>query len=95
MFSFLMSTLSANVIQPAGRIVFQAATEPAPYNKIGFIVIGIIVVPVILLSIAGIFEFPKKSRVPELFGLAFFLLVGALIASFAVLGFVLKFAVPQ
>ena len=85
----------ADLITPANRAAAQAGEGPVTYDKIGFIVLGVIVGPVILLSIAAIFEFPRKSKIPELFLSAFFLLISALVGGFAAIGFVLKFVIPQ
>lgn len=83
-----------NLVMPAGAIT-QASEGAAASENIGFIVLGIILGPVLLLTIGAIIEFPRKSRIPELFLGSFFLLVSALIAGFAAIGFLLKFIVPQ
>ena len=65
-------------------------------DKIGFIVLAIIIGPVFLLTMTSIIiEFRNKSKIPELFLGAFVLLVGALIAGFAAIGIALKFVIPQ
>ena len=65
-------------------------------NKIGFIVLGVIVGPVFLLTLISIIiEFRNKSKIPELFLSAFVLLISAMVAGFAAIGIVLKFVIPQ
>jgi len=65
-------------------------------DKIGYIVLGVILGPVFLLTLASIIiEFRNKSRIPELFLSAFVLLIGAMVAGFAAIGIVLKFVIPQ
>jgi len=85
-----------NIVVPAGPIAKQASTGTALSENIGFIVLGVIVGPVLLLTLASIIiEFRNKSRIPELFLSAFFLLIGAMVAGFAAIGIVLKFVIPQ
>ncbi|OGO21553.1 MAG: hypothetical protein A2Z28_07420 [Chloroflexi bacterium RBG_16_51_9] len=95
MMELLLLQLS-NLVIPAGPIAHQAGTEALLQDKIGFIVLAVIVGPVFLLTLASIIiEFRNKSRIPELFLSAFVLLIGAMVAGFAAIGFVLKFVIPQ
>ncbi len=93
---FLLLHLS-NLVIPAGHVASQASSTTGSIisDKIGFIVLGVIVGPVILLTIASMIGSPKNSRIPALFMGAFVLLVGALVAGFAAIGIVLKFVIPQ
>ena len=95
MMEFLLLQLTNSVI-PAGLIANQASAGSILSDKIGFIVLGVIVGPVLLLTLASIIiEFRNKSRIPELFLSAFFLLIGAMVAGFAAIGIVLKLVIPQ
>lgn len=85
----------ANLVLPAAAKTAQASESALPSDKIGFVVLGVILGPVFLLTLAAMFEYPRKSRIPELFLGAFVLLISAMVAGFAVIGFVLKFVVPQ
>ena len=77
-------------------IVDASTASPPQYSdKIGFVVLGVILVPVFLLTLVGSIEYPRKSKIPELFVGAFFTLVTTLVVSLAVISFVLKFIVPQ
>ena len=93
---FLLLHVS-NLVIPAALAAHQAPiTQSVVSDKIGFIVLGIIIGPVFLLTLASIIiEFRNKSRIPELFLGAFVLLVGALVAGFAAIGIALKFVIPQ
>ncbi|MFC1988359.1 hypothetical protein ACFLVJ_00785 [Chloroflexota bacterium] len=82
----------SNLVTRAGTVA-QIGGDSA--SNLGFIVLGIIVGPVLVLAIVGVIEFPKRSRVPELFLGSFLLLVSALVLSFAAVGALLKFIVPQ
>ncbi|MFC2020643.1 hypothetical protein ACFLU1_02480 [Chloroflexota bacterium] len=84
-----------SLITPANAIATKVGEGLAGTDTIGFIVLGIIVGPVIVLSIASILEPPRTFRVPALFVGSLIVLVGAIIASFAAVGIVLKFIVPQ
>ncbi len=84
-----------NLIIPASIDAVLASEGLSSSSAIGFIVLGIIVGPVILLTIIGIIEFPRKSRIPELFLGAFILLVSGMVLSFAAIGALLKFVIPQ
>ena len=64
-------------------------------DKIGYIVLGVIVGPVFLLTLASMIGSPMKSKVPALFMSAFVLLISAMVAGFAAIGIVLKFVIPQ
>jgi len=81
------------LIAPAGYTATQVNTVPS--DNIGFVVIGIIVAPVLLLALIGSFEYPRKSKVPELFLGGFLLIVSTLVISLALISFVLKFVIPQ
>ena len=95
MMEFLLLQLTNSVI-PAGLIAKQASAGSILSDKIGFIVLGVILGPVFLLTLASIIiEFRNKSRIPELFLSAFVLLIGAMVAGFAAIGIVLKFVIPQ
>ncbi len=61
---------------------------------IGFILMGIIAVPVIVLVIASIFSAPRTFRVPGLFISSLILLFGIVVVVFAVFGMVLGFFFP-
>ena len=93
---FLILRLSDLVIPTALVARQTAGTESIVSDKIGFVVLGIIMGPVFLLTLASIIiEFRNKSKIPELFLGAFVLLVGALVFGFAAIGIVLKFVIPQ
>ncbi len=94
MIEFLLLQLP-KVVAPAGAIAASAGEGTTASGPIGFIVLAIIVGPVLLLTIAAVIESPKTSRIPELFIGLVVLLVGAIIASFAAVGGLLKFIVPQ
>jgi len=88
----------SNLVIPAALTAHQveSTTGSVASDKIGFIVLGIIIGPVFLLTLASIvIEFRNKSRIPELFLSAFVLLVSALVAGFAAIGIALKFVIPQ
>ena len=91
----LLLTQLSNLIVPAGITAARASEGDAVSDKIGFIVLGIIIGPVILLTIAAIIESHKKSRIPAFFLGSFVLVVSAIVLSFAVVGILLKFVIPQ
>ena len=84
-----------NFITPVNAVATQAAEGLAATDKIGFIVLAIIVGPVIVLTIASIFGKPRTFRVPGLFIGSLILLIGAIILSFAISSALLGFIVPQ
>ena len=91
----LLLQLSNSVI-PAGLIANQASAGSILAGDKGFLVLGVILGPVFLLTIASIIiEFRNKSRIPELFLGAFVLLISAMVFGFAAIGIVLKFVIPQ
>jgi hypothetical protein len=85
------------VIQPAVFNTLLAEVEKASWiqEHIGYVVLGVILGPVLILTIASVIEFPKKSRIPELFLGSVFLLISGMVAGFAVIGYLLTFVVPQ
>jgi Na+-translocating ferredoxin:NAD+ oxidoreductase RnfA subunit len=86
----------ANQVMSGGITAAAQVTEGAiPSDKIGFVVLGVILGPVFLLTLAAMIERPRKSRIPELFLGSFILLISAMVIGFAVIGFALKFVVPQ
>ncbi len=80
---------------PASAAAGDGAGDPTASGMIGFVVLAIIVGPVVLLTIAAMFGAPRNFRVPALFLGSLVLLVGAIIVSFAAVGVLLKFVVPQ
>ncbi len=62
---------------------------------IGYVIIGVILVPIIILIAASILEAPRTFRVPALFIGSLALQIGAIILSFAALGAILGFLIPQ
>ena len=79
----------------ANTPVSAAAEGPAQIQNIGYIVLGVILVPVFLLTVAALIEHPKTSKIPELFLSAFVIMISAMVGGFFVIGFLLKFIVPQ
>ena len=84
-----------NFIAPTNADAIQVAEGFAAPDKIGFIVLAIIVGPVIALTIAAIFGRPRTFRVPGLFIGSLILLIVAIILSFAVSSVLLGFIIPQ
>ena len=82
-----------NIVTSANAAAAEAGEGAAPV-RIGFIVLAIIVGPVILLTIASIFEAPRTYRIPGLFIGSLILLIGAIVLSFAIAGVLLGFIVP-
>ena len=62
---------------------------------IGYIVLAVILIPVIVMAIGGVATRPRNFVVPALFTSAVVLLISGMVLGFAVIGFVLKFVVPQ
>ncbi len=62
---------------------------------IGYIVISVILIPIIVMAIAGIATKPRNFAVPAVFTGAVVLLIGGMLAGLVVIGFLLKFIVPQ
>lgn len=66
--------------------------SPVP---IGYIVLAVILAPVISFALAAVFTHPRQYRVPGLFIASVILLIGAMVAGFAIISVVLKLIVPQ
>lgn len=79
---------------PAFNFIGQIMYELTAPENIGFIVIAIIVSPVVVITIASIFSGPRKFRVPALFIGSVVLLVGTILAGFALISILLKFIIP-
>ena len=62
---------------------------------IGFILMGIIAIPVIVLIIASMLSTPRTFRVPGLFIGSIIVLFGIVMVVFAIFGAILGFIVPQ
>ncbi len=84
----------SNLTAPASAFATPAADDPTS-GTIGFIVLGIIVGPVIILTIASMLGHPRTFRIPGLFMGALILLIGGMVLSFLAVGILLKFIVPQ
>lgn len=83
-----------NCLIPVKAVAAPVAEEFSGSGTIGFVVLAIIVCPVILLTLAAMFGAPRTFRIPGLFMGSLILLIGALIAGFAIIGVLLGFIVP-
>lgn len=93
-----MTGLLSWLIYPlvSGSALTVHLIEKAPESgKIGFIVMGVIFGPVIVLAAAAIIRPPRSLRVSGLFLGSLILLIGAILTFFAVSGMVMHFIVPQ
>ena len=84
-------------ILPAAQAAHQveSTTGSVVQDKIGFVVLGIIIGPVALLTAASMIGAPRNSRIPFLFIGALVTLITGMAASLGVIGWALKFIVPQ
>lgn len=73
----------------------EGAAEFSGSGTIGFVVLGIIVGPVILIILTAMLGAPRNFKIPGLFVGSIILLIGGLVASLAVIGRLLQFIVPQ
>jgi hypothetical protein len=76
-------------------LLLQVVERFTASGNIGFTLMAIIVGPVIVIIIASVFGTPRTFRVPGLFLSSLIVLIGALIAGFAIFGLLLGFVVPQ
>jgi len=66
-----------------------------PPGAIGYVVIGLIVVPVVVLVMSAILGAPRNTRVPGLFLACVGLLISATIVGFAAFGALLGLVFPK
>lgn len=85
-----MMELLSNFAQSVGSWL----TTP---ENIGFIVLAIILAPILVVTAIALFSLSplKASRIPALFLSSVVILIGSVLLSFAVIGVLLKFIVPQ
>jgi hypothetical protein len=62
---------------------------------VGYIVLSVVLIPVLVMAICGVTTRPRNLIVPAIFTSAVVVLIAGMVAGFAVIGFVLKFVVPQ
>jgi len=86
-----LTTLGAIVTTLAVR----ASEGVAIQGWLGYIVMGVIAVPVIFLTLSAVFDEPRTFKVPGLFIVSLVLLAGGLIAAFAVLGLLFSLIFPS
>jgi hypothetical protein len=83
----------------AGPYVGFADTETSgiglPPGAIGYVVLGLIVVPVVVLVASAIFSSPRNTRIPGLFLACVGLLISATILGFAAFGVLLGLVFPK
>ncbi len=90
----LLLRLTASSI-PVNAVAAQEAVPFSGSGTIGFVVLGIIVGPVVLIILAAMLGAPRNFRIPGLFISSVILLIGGLVASLAIIGRLLQFIVPQ
>jgi hypothetical protein len=61
---------------------------------IGYIVMGLIILPLAVLGIASVFEEPRTIKIAAQFTGAFFALMAAMLLGFLLIGIVMSFIVP-
>ena len=66
-----------------------------PSAYIGFVVLGLILIPVITLVLSAIFGAPRNIKVPGLFMVCLAVLISATVAGFALIGSLLGFVFPS
>ena len=77
------------------NILMTVAEESTSPEKIGFVVLAIIIGPVIILTLAAVTGKPRTITIPALFLGSVVMFIGAMVIGFAIIGVVLKFIVPQ
>lgn len=83
------------LVTQVNAIAAEVGDRQTMSGNIGFVVLAIIVGPVILLTIASMLGHPRTYRIPGLFMGSVILIMGAIIFSFAAVGILLKFIIPQ
>jgi hypothetical protein len=66
-----------------------------PSGYLGFVVLGLIGIPVVLLVSSAIFGAPRNMKVPGLFLVCLGVLISATIVGFALVGSLLGFVFPK
>ncbi len=79
----------------AGFADAESSGAGLPPGAIGYVVLGLIVVPVVVLVASAIFGSPRNTRVPGLFLACVVLLISATIVGFAAFGSLLGLVFPK
>jgi hypothetical protein len=93
-----MIGLLVQVLQSSSYVgLAEAETSGAglPPGAIGYVVLGLIVIPVVVLVASAIFGSPRNTRVPGLFLICMGLLVSATVVGFAAFGALLGLVFPK
>lgn len=77
------------------NILTTVAEESTSPERIGFIVLAIIIGPVIILTLAAVMGKPRTVMIPGLFLGSVVMFISAMVIGFAAIGIVLKFIIPQ
>ncbi len=73
----------------------ESAGFSIPPGYIGFVVLGLIGIPVVLLVSSAIFGAPRNMKVPGLFLVCLGVLISATVVGFALIGSLLGFVFPK
>jgi hypothetical protein len=73
----------------------ESAGFTIPPGFIGYVVLGLIAIPVIVLVSSAIFGAPRNMKVPGLFVVCLGVLISATIVGFALIGSLLGFVLPK
>lgn len=93
----MVSALATLVVNSAAGAVAGSAGEGGiiPSDMIGFVVLGLIIIPVGVLVSAAVFGKPHNLRVSGLFVASLCILFVAMIAGFAAMGAAVGFIFPK
>ncbi len=93
MVGVLLHLANSGVVSRAAEAESTGFSIPAGY--LGYVVLGLIVIPVAVLVASAIFGHPRNMKVPGLFLICLGGLISATVIGFALIGALLGFVFPK
>lgn len=93
MIGVLLRVANSGVVSRATEAESTGFSIPAAY--IGYVVLGLIITPVVVLVASAVFSHPRNMKVPGLFLVCLGVLISATVVGFALIGSLLGFVFPK
>ncbi len=93
MIGVLLQLANSGVMSRAAEAESTGLSIPAAY--MGYVVLGLIVTPVVVLVASAVFGHPRNMKVPGLFLICLGTLISATVVGFGLIGVLLGFVFPK
>lgn len=91
----IFSSFWISLITSVNGLTAQASEEVTLPIPLGYIVLGVVIIPVFSLIVASIVDRPRTFKIPLLFVVSLVIIAGGLLLGFVVFGAVIDLVFPK